>query len=216
LDCIQVTKTKVYERVEANVLYWSPTGRHLVIAGMGTIQGAFMFVDTMDMEAREMASGSHVNASELMWDPTGRYVATVVSAYQGLQHDTGYMIWSFQGKALQRVQHSKFYMLAWRPRPPSLLTKKARLAIEKGGYKVYEPRFTAEDKMEHTRASGEVLEKREKMMTVWNRYLREVGEMFSHSTLHTGLSHATDLTRGFRGCVSRACPMSRATRIMYP
>lgn len=172
----KVTKTKVYERVEANALYWSPTGRHLVIAGMGTIQGSFMFVDTDDMDAREMATGSHVNASELMWDPTGRYVATVVSAYQGLQHDTGYMIWSFQGKALQRQQKTKFYLLAWRPRPLSLLTKKQIVAIEKGGYKVYEPRFVAEDAVVSTRADAETIEKRDKMMKQWSGYVREAQE----------------------------------------
>jgi len=170
----KVTKTKVYERVEANALYWSPTGRHLVIAGMGNNPGgSFMFVDTNDMESREMASGSHVNASKLAWDPTGRYVATTVSAYQGLQHDTGYMIWSFQGKALQRIQHTKFYMLAWRPRPTSLLTKKQVTGIEKGGYKVYEPRFVSEDAMESTRKSGKELEEREKRMKEWNGYLQE-------------------------------------------
>ena len=38
--------------------------------------------------------------------------------------DTGYIVWSFQGKLLYRSSGmDKFCQLFWRPRPPSLLTE---------------------------------------------------------------------------------------------
>ena len=40
------------------------------------------------------------------------------------QMDTGYIVWSFQGKLLYRSSGmDKFCQLFWRPRPPSLLTE---------------------------------------------------------------------------------------------
>ena len=41
------------------------------------------------------------------------------------QMDTGFCVWSFQGRLLYRnpVQVDKFCQLLWRPRPPSLLTE---------------------------------------------------------------------------------------------
>ena len=62
-------------------------------------------------------------AGELEWDPTGRYVVSSVSFWRH-QNDTGFYVWSFQGKLLQRVLRDKFYQILWRPRPPTLLTTK--------------------------------------------------------------------------------------------
>jgi hypothetical protein len=39
-----------------------------------------------------------------------------------LQNDTGYTLWSFQGRQMQKVMMDKFYQLLWRPRPPTLLS----------------------------------------------------------------------------------------------
>lgn len=69
-----------------------------------------------------MSTGEHFMASELEWDPSGRYVVSSVS-YWRHQNDTGYYVWSFQGKLLQRELRDKFYQLLWRPRPPTLLSK---------------------------------------------------------------------------------------------
>lgn len=176
LDCCvydfidaKVTKMMTYQRVEANTLFWSPRGRHLVVGGLGTgASGSFMFVDTEDPEEKEMSIGNHVNCTNLQWDPTGRYVSTVVSAWEGMQHDTGYMIWSFQGKPLQRAQTPKFYQLAWRPRPPTLLSKKQINDLGKTGYKAYQPQFEAEDKLSGARADEDVVRRRQELMRHWN------------------------------------------------
>ena len=54
-------------------------------------------------------------------------VTTVLFAYTHahLQRDTGFTVWSFQGKLLYKhpVIMDKFCQFLWRPRPPSLLTE---------------------------------------------------------------------------------------------
>jgi len=160
--------TKVYERVDANALFWSPRGRHLCIAGMG-MSGIFQFVDTEDLEAKEMSQGTHINAGECNWDPTGRYVITTVSAWQGIQHDTGYMVWSFQGKPLQRENIPAFYQLLWRPRPKALYQEKDLAEMQKN-YKTYQSQFEAEDKLQQNRASAEILAKRKAMLEEWDDF----------------------------------------------
>ena len=58
------------------------------------------------------------------------------------------MVWSFQGKQLQRVPTDKFYELAWRPRPKSLL-KETDLALMRKNWKTYQARFEALDKIQN-------------------------------------------------------------------
>jgi len=164
----KLAAVKVYERVDANALFWSPRGRHLCIAGMG-MSGIFQFVDTEDHDAKEMGQGTHINAGECNWDPTGRYVITTVSAWQGIQHDTGYMVWSFQGKPLQRENIPAFYQLMWRPRPKSLLQEKDLAEMQKN-YKTFQSQFEAEDKLQQDRASTEVLAKRMALLTEWEDF----------------------------------------------
>lgn len=43
------------------------------------------------------------------------------------QTDTGYYLWTFQGKLVQKELQKNFYQLVWRPRPKSLLTKKQQV-----------------------------------------------------------------------------------------
>eukprot|EP00039_Didymoeca_costata_P018547 m.333935 g.333935 ORF g.333935 m.333935 type:complete len:656 (+) comp17247_c0_seq1:73-2040(+) len=160
---------KDYERVEANVLFWSPRGRHLVIAGMGNLQGIFQFVDTKDTESKEMGSGQHISATECEWDPTGRYVITSVSAWNNIQHDTGYMVWSFQGSPLQRNNIPKFFQVLWRPRPATLLNREELEDVERT-YKSYQSQFEAEDKLQRSRATQEVLEARRAKMEEWESF----------------------------------------------
>lgn len=107
-------------------------------------------------------------ASECEWDPSGRFVITSVS-YWRFQSDTGYYVWSFQGKLLQKVGHEKFYQLIWRPRPKSLLKPKDHEKI-KMDWKKYQSQFEAEDRMQQSRASDEVLARRAALKAAWDEH----------------------------------------------
>jgi len=166
----KVTLLKTIERITANTLAWSPRGRHLVVAGLGQMQGVLEFIDTNDMTT--MSTGEHFMAGELEWDPTGRYVVSSVSFWRH-QNDTGFYVWSFQGKLLQRVLRDKFYQILWRPRPPTLLTTKNITDISKN-IKRYQSQFEAQDKLQMTRESDDVLEKRRALMDRWEAFQEDV------------------------------------------
>lgn len=116
----KVAKLFELEKRQADCLFWSPTGRFVILAGIGTSVGSLEFFDVDKQE--KMRSEQHAMITSLEWDPSGRYVATAVSKWVQ-QLENGYTIWSFQGKELVHVSKEKFFQFAWRPRPPSPLEK---------------------------------------------------------------------------------------------
>jgi uncharacterized protein with WD repeat len=70
----------------------------------------------------------------------------------GFQVDTGYWIWSFQGKILKRINIETFCALQWRSRLPTLLSQKQQQEIRKN-LKKYSAQFESKDRMRLSRAS---------------------------------------------------------------
>jgi hypothetical protein len=70
----------------------------------------------------------------------------------GFQVDTGFWIWSFQGKILKRLNIETFCGLQWRPRLPTLLSQKQQQEIRKN-LKKYSAQFESKDRMRLSRAS---------------------------------------------------------------
>lgn len=157
---------KKYERKTANHIFWAPTGQFVVLAGLRSMNGCLEFVDTSDFTT--MGNGEHFMCTDVEWDPTGRYVVTGVS-WWGHKVDNGYWIWNFQGKILKRVALNKFCQLCWRPRPPTLLSKDQLKEIKKN-LKKYSDQFIVKDKMRHSRASKELMEKRRESMAKFQEY----------------------------------------------
>merc|ERR1711988_1638216 len=157
---------KKYERKTANHLFWAPTGQFVVLAGLRSMNGVFEFIDTSDFTS--MGSNEHFMCTDVEWDPTGRYVITGVS-WWGHKVDNAYWIWNFQGKILKRSNVDRFCQLTWRPRPPSLLAKDQLRDLKKN-LKKYSDQFNAKDKMRQSKASKELIAKRQKRMddyTAW-------------------------------------------------
>lgn len=90
--------------------------------------------------------------------------------------DTGYWVWSFQGKILKRHNIEGFCGLMWRPRLPSLLTAKQQADIKKN-LKKYSAQFESKDRLRMSKASKELVEKRSKLMKGFAEYrARRVAE----------------------------------------
>lgn len=134
---------KTLEKRSANQLHWSPQGSFIILAGMGSLNGTFEFYNAGDMES--MGTEEHYNATSIEWDPTGRFVASVVSFWR-YQVETGYNLYSFQGKVLKHFLKDKFYQLLWRPRPTPLLTPE-RLQYIKKNIREYAKELTNEDRI---------------------------------------------------------------------
>merc|ERR1712045_689556 len=157
---------KKYERKTANHIFWAPTGQFVVLAGLRSMNGVLEFVDTSDFTS--MGTGEHFMCTDVEWDPTGRYIITGVS-WWGHKVDNAYWMWNFQGKILKRSTVDKFCQLVWRPRPPTLLTKEGLKEIKKN-LKKYSEQFNAKDKMRLSKASKELVAKRQAMMEEYSSY----------------------------------------------
>lgn len=86
--------------------------------------------------------------------------------------DTGYWMWSFQGKLLKRVYLDNFCQLLWRPRPPTLLSAEKQKEIKKS-LKKYSAQFESKDRMRMTKASKELVEKRQKLMQEFEEHRKK-------------------------------------------
>ncbi|XP_063595506.1 eukaryotic translation initiation factor 3 subunit B-like isoform X1 [Penaeus indicus] len=168
------SELKRLEKRPCNNLFWSPQGQFVVLAGLRNMSGALEFVDTKDFQI--MMSTEHFMATDIEWDPTGRYVASCVS-WWGHKVDNAYWLWSFQGKCLKRHSVEKFCQLLWRPRPPSLLQSTDIKEIRKN-MKKYAASFEVQDKMRFSKASREIIEKRQKQMSVFTEYRKKMIEQF--------------------------------------
>ena len=64
------TLKKKYERKTANMLFWSPQGQFIVLAGLRNMNGVLETIDTSDFTT--MNSGEHFMCTDVEWDATGR------------------------------------------------------------------------------------------------------------------------------------------------
>merc|ERR1712168_1621487 len=69
IECI-----KTLDKKNCNAIFWSPRGRFLVLAALGSMAGEMEIVDSEDVST--MAKGEHFQSTDVEWDPTGRYVVT--------------------------------------------------------------------------------------------------------------------------------------------
>lgn len=180
---------KKFEKRACNHLFWCPNGQYIVLAGVGSSGGGSLeFVDTKEFLV--MNTTDHYQMSDVEWDPTGRYVVTGVSVWK-TKVDTGYWIWSFQGKILKRINQEKFAQLLWRPRPKTLLTEAMQKEIKKS-LKKYYPQFESKDRMRQSRASKELIEKRAALMEKFSQYReKRVREYNEHKPRRLALRNST-------------------------
>lgn len=164
-DGVKPTLVKRLEKKTCTHLFWSPRGQYVVMANL--TMGTFEFVDTTN-DFLITASPDHFRASEVKWDPTGRYVVTGVSSWK-VKEDTGYNMYSFQGRIIRRVTLKNFVQFQWRPRPPTLLSDEEQKEIYKN-LKKYYPIFEQKDRLRLTRASKELLEKRTQLREEFMEY----------------------------------------------
>ncbi|KNC80840.1 hypothetical protein SARC_06821 [Sphaeroforma arctica JP610] len=175
----KVVLLNTLEKKNVNNMFWSPKGRYVVLAGLGNqgiFNGQLEFWDVNDMVCMNVSE--HFMATHVEWDPTGRYVATYVSAWK-FQLETGFHLWSFQGKNLQRNNIDKFYQLLWRPRPPTLLSEQELRDLKKKGVKNYSQKFDAEDLQRGDKASKEVMDRRRAQYEEFQIYLKKKEEQLA-------------------------------------
>ncbi|CAG8519052.1 20482_t:CDS:10 [Gigaspora rosea] len=163
------------EKKTSNAIYWSPLGRHVILATLRsatTFDLEFWDLDfetTLDQKEfakadpaaclQLMNTQEHYGVTDVEWDPTGRYVITSSSFWRH-SIENGYILWDFKGTQLQKHLLKKFKQLLWRPRPKSLLTSEQKKALSEEEIK-HRRRLTEEWNAWRKRVEKELSEERE-------------------------------------------------------
>lgn len=160
----ELKKLFILEDKNVNEIRWSPRGRFILLAAMGTRSGNLEWYDVTDAVTRDVVepigSNEHFQCNDVQWDPSGRFVATCVTYWRNIT-DNAYVIWSMYGKELCRVSVDQLYQFAWRPRPKSLLSPKQEKDVKKR-LKNRKEKYEREDKdLKDTVSSGKAAKRKE-------------------------------------------------------
>ncbi|BEJ17414.1 hypothetical protein CspHIS471_0608150 [Cutaneotrichosporon sp. HIS471] len=180
------TPFKVLEGKVCNTLIWSPRGRNVVLATVGSptkfdiefLDVDFTLDDTpgkviKDVENRgdnvqSLSTGEHYGITDIAWDPSGRYLASWASSWNSTP-EPGFMLWDFKGQNLGHQGQDKFKQFLWRPRPPTLLSKADRRKIRKD-LKEFSRVFEEEDAAAINAGTAEVLAARQRAIAEWDAW----------------------------------------------
>ncbi|ESQ54011.1 hypothetical protein EUTSA_v10027018mg, partial [Eutrema salsugineum] len=166
----RVSKLVTLKSKQANALFWSPTGKYIILAdGLSGFNGKLEFYNVDELVT--MATVENFMATDIEWDPTGRYVATAVTSSVH-EMENGFYIWSFCGKLLYQTLKEQLFQFSWRPRPPSLLSNQKEEEVEKN-LKQYLERYEEEDGDVSVLLRKQEKEKRRMMIEEWEIWLNK-------------------------------------------
>ncbi|TDL19507.1 translation initiation factor eIF-3b [Rickenella mellea] len=177
-----------------NTIRWSPRGRFIVLATVGSSTKSELQFWDLDFHADDGArkeahkeewgneiqligSADHYGVTDIEWEPSGRYLATSASAWTH-QLENGYCIWDFRGQELEKHVLDRFKQFVWRPRPPTLLTKEQQRQIRKN-LREYGRQFDEEDAVDETNVSAELLAHRKRLVDEWNTWRRKCKQLIA-------------------------------------
>jgi len=166
----------------SNTIRWSPRGRHVVLATVGSSTKSELEFWDLDFNTEEgkkegagdsagiqhLGTADHYGVTDVEWDPSGRSLATSASAWRHTL-ENGYAIWDFKGQELQKQILDRFKQFLWRPRPRTLLTKEQQRQIRRN-LREYSRVFEEEDAAEETNISAELIAHRKRLVDEWNTW----------------------------------------------
>ncbi|RUS14352.1 hypothetical protein BC937DRAFT_93938 [Endogone sp. FLAS-F59071] len=197
---------KTLEKKSCNNIFWSPKGRHLVLATLRStttwdlefwdldFEGPAEGAKKVDLSKAEDVGASiqllvtrdHYGVTDVEWDPTGRFVVTGASMWRPTVADHGYCVWDFKGQLLYKQNIDKFKQLLWRPRPRTLLSKEMMKKIRKN-LRSYSVIFEEEDAGLIKTINIEVLEHRRRLFDEWYNWRKRVEAQLAEERKKTGM-----------------------------
>lgn len=173
---------KKIDKKSANYLFWSPKGRHIVLATLRSSSVCDIEFWDLDFEplnlegkkdvktelgatVQQLSVQEHYGVTDIEWDPTGRYVVSGSSMWRHTV-DHGFCIWDFKGQLLLQQNIDKFKQLLWRPRPKSLLSEEEKKKIRKN-LRQYSKIFDEEDLAAGDANAARVIAARRKAIEEW-------------------------------------------------
>jgi len=147
-----------------NELFWAPEGQYFVVAaipGGDLLWGHLSPAPENRLEI--LYKDEHFMLNFVSWDPSSRYIITGVNqpmmqpgaGAMRYQMESGFCIWTFQGRLLYRQQKEKLYKVAWRPHPKSFLQDKQKASDVRKKLKDYSKKYDAVDEKEKEEVRAE-------------------------------------------------------------
>jgi len=168
----------------SNAIRWSPRGRHIVLATVGSSSKSELEFWDLDFTSEDphrregqadwgssiqlLGTADHFGVTDVEWDPSGRYLATSASVWTHTL-ENGFAIWDFRGQELTKQIQDRFKQFIWRPRPPSLLSKEKQKQIRKN-LKDFSRAFDEDDAAEESNVSAELTASRKRLVDEWNAW----------------------------------------------
>jgi len=100
--------------------------------------------------------------------------------------ENGYHLYDFRGELLREEHIEKFKQWAWRPRPPTLLTKEDQKQVRKN-LRQFSVQFEQEDADLASSADQAVVGERRRVLEEWYMWRRAVEEEVSRERQDRGL-----------------------------
>ncbi|VVB10278.1 unnamed protein product [Arabis nemorensis] len=159
----RVSKLGTLKAKQANALFWSPTGKYIILAGLKGFNGPLEFFNVDELETMAQLNTSWPRIS----NGTQREAVTSVH-----EMENGFSIWSFNGNLLYRILKDYFFKLAWRPRPPSFLSAEKEEEIAKN-LKKYSKKYEVEDQDVSLQLTEQDKEKRNALNEEWEKWVMQ-------------------------------------------
>ncbi|TID19828.1 hypothetical protein CANINC_003711 [Pichia inconspicua] len=173
-----------------NDIFWSPTGRFVIITSIGASTAQLKFYDVefdgekskdqnkkLNSNLKLLTTHEFAGLSDIQWESSGRFVAAISSSWK-TNVNNGYTIYDCVGHTLFEEQINGFKEFLWRPRPASLLTSNDKKRVRKN-LKEYAAQFEENDTMDSNAALREIILKRKALLNEWKTY-RESVQKFLH------------------------------------
>ncbi|KAJ7169985.1 eukaryotic translation initiation factor eIF2A-domain-containing protein [Mycena filopes] len=161
----------------SNAIRWSPRGRHVVLATVGSSSKSELEFWDLDFNIEDagrregqvskeewgsgiqlLGTADHYALTDVEWDPSGRYLATSASSWTHTL-ENGYAIWDFRGQEITKQIQDRF---------------KHRT-------------FDEDDAAEESNVSAELVALRKRLVDEWNAWrLRSKAEFFGDGGVGAG------------------------------
>lgn len=174
---------KAFENKTCNSLYWSPKGRFLLTATLGSSQKFDLEWYDVDFnvemrqgaapndfgeDVKMIGSGEHYSITDVEWDPSGRYVTTSASFWRHAM-ETGYTFWDFKGTEIKKETLEGFKQILWRPRPKTMLSKEDQKRVRRN-LREYAKTFDQEDQEQESSMALAHREEYKRMLEQWKAW----------------------------------------------
>uniref|UniRef100_A0A7E4VHJ0 Eukaryotic translation initiation factor 3 subunit B n=1 Tax=Panagrellus redivivus TaxID=6233 RepID=A0A7E4VHJ0_PANRE len=186
---VPVLISKLESGIQLSHVKWAPQGGWLVMYSENSTAGQAMFIDATVAEPTRSRIIEHPSMNYGEWDPTGRFFITASAGHQ--RFETGYRIYTFQGREVYKKVTEGLTRFKWRPRPP-LPVGDTKIREIKKNLKALSRKFEEEDRKDQDKASKELIDKRRSLMAEFGNFRADAVKRWNDESAARAALRPTD------------------------